>query len=364
MKNKKGLIVNICIIVLGVIILFFAYNDDFLYKKEIMKITSVKEKLINEKQGFGSFSEKYYEQSIQGIVLNGKYKGMKVNATNERSTSNVYDETYHSGDKVFITFNNVKNKNVSIINYKRDFYIVIILLVFIYALYFIGKKQGMLAIVALAANIVVYAIVINLYTSKRMNLLLLSSIATVIFTIISLLLAIGRNKKAFVTILSTLISTFVTLGIGILVMTLTHESGVRIEQIDFLLTPYKEVFITELLLGGLGAIMDIAITIASTVNELVEKNKKIDNKILFSSCREIGKDTMGTMLNVLLFTYIGCSIPKFVLYYRNGFTISTILHNYLSIDIVRSLVAGIGIVLTIPITSIIAIHILKGGKSK
>ena len=107
MKNKKGLIVNICIIILGVIILFLAYNDDFLYKKEIMKITSVKEKLINEKQGFGSFSEKYYEQSIQGIVLNGKYKGMKVNATNERSTSNVYDETYHKGDKVFITFNNV-----------------------------------------------------------------------------------------------------------------------------------------------------------------------------------------------------------------------------------------------------------------
>ena len=73
---------------------------------------------------------------------------------------------------------------------------------------------------------------------------------------------------------------------------------------------------------------------------------------------------MGTMLNVLLFTYIGCSIPKFILYYRNGFTISTILHNYLSIDIVRSLVAGIGIVLTIPITSIIAVHMLKGGKAK
>ena len=364
MKNKKKIIINIILFILGILILFFAYNDDFLYKKEIMKITSVKEKLIDEKQGYGNFSEKYYEQNIQGIILNGKHKGMKVNTINERSTSNVYDENYHKNDKVFITFNNVKNKNVNIVNYKRDFYIVIILLVFIYALYFIGKKQGILAIIALIANIFVYSIVINLYITKRMNLIILSSIATIIFTVISLLLAIGRNKKALVTIISTLLSTLLTISIGVLVMNLTHESGVRIEQIDFLLTPYKEVFITELLLGGLGAIMDIAITIASTVNELVEKNKKVENKVLFLSCREIGKDTMGTMLNVLLFTYIGCSIPKFILYYRNGFTISTILHSYLSIDIVRSLVAGIGIVLTIPVTSIIAVHILKGGKSK
>ena len=364
MKNKKGLIFNICFILLGILILVFAYNDEFLYKKEIMKITKVEEKMVGEKQGYGSFTEKYYEQKITGIVLNGKHKGMKVNTTNERSMSNVYDENYHKNDKVFITFNSVKNKNVNIINYKRDFYVVIIIMVFVYALYFIGKKQGMLAIIALIANMIVYSIVIKLYITKRMNLILLTSIATIIFTVVSLLLAIGRNKKALVTIISTLLSTLLTISIGVLVMNLTHEKGVRIEQIDFLLTPYKEVFITELLLGGLGAIMDIAITIASTVNELVEKNKKVENKVLFLSCREIGKDTMGTMLNVLLFTYIGCSIPKFILYYRNGFTISTILHSYLSIDIVRSLVAGIGIVLAIPVTSIIAVHILKGGKSK
>lgn len=364
MKNKKELRTTIILILVGILILFLAYNNEFMYKKPIMKITSVNETLIGEKQGNGNYTENYYAQDIEGIILNGEHKGLIVNAQNERSTSNVYDENYHKNDRVFVTINNLKNNSVHITNYKRDFYVVVILLVFIYALYFIGKKQGMLAIIALVVNIIVYSIAINLFTSKKMGLILLSCISTVIFTIVSLLLAIGKNKKALVTILSTLASVALTLIIGVVVMNLTHEKGVRIEQIDFLLTPYKEVFITELLLGGLGAIMDIAITIASTVNELVEKNRKIENKVLFSSCREIGKDTMGTMLNVLLFTYIGCSIPKFILYYRNGFTISTILHNYLSIDIVRSLVAGIGIVLAIPVTSIIAVHMLKGGKIK
>lgn len=358
---KKNIIINLCLVLLGILIIIFIDNDSFLYKKNIMKITKVEESVTNEVAGnIESISEKYYEQKITGIVLNGKYKGQKVNAINERSTSLVYDENYKVNDKVFISIDNSEKKLVSIINYKRDVYVASIFVIFVLALYFIGKKQGMFAILALIINILIYCYTVILYTSKGINLITISAISTVIFTIISLLLAIGFNKKSFVTIISTLVTILITILIAVLVMYLTKEKGLRIEQISFLITPYKEAFISELLLGGLGAIMDIAITIASTVNELIEKNSKIENKKLFLSCREIGKDTMGTMLNVLLFTYICSSIPKFILYYRNGFSITEIMHNYLSIDIVRSLVAGIGIVLCIPITSLIAIKILKG----
>lgn len=358
----KNVLKNLILILIGVLIIVFVNNNEFLYKTPVMEITKVGEKLESEKQGYGYITEKYYEQSITGVILNGEHKDLKVKTVNERSTSNVYDENYKKGDKVFVSINNLKNKNVSIINYKRDVYVVIILLIFIYALYFIGKKQGILSIVALVVNIIVYCFAINLYTTKRINLILLSAICTVIFAIVSLIVSIGKNRKSFVTILSTLISVLITMLIGVIVMILTNEKGVRVEQIDFLLTPYKEVFITELLLGGLGAIMDITITISSTVNELVEKNNKISDKKLYESCREIGKDTMGTMLNVLLFTYICCEISKFTVYYRNGFSAITIMKDYLSIDIVRSLVAGIGIVLAIPITSYISIKLLKGVK--
>lgn len=361
MRNKTVL-KNLFLLSIGILIIVFVLHDEFLYKDPIMKITKIEEKLIGEKNGVDYITEKYYEQNITGVILNGKHKGLEVNTTNERSTSNVYDENYHIKDKVFISINNLKSKNVSIINYKRDIYVVIIFLVFIYALYFIGKKQGMCALIALITNIIIYCFAINLYTTKKINLILLSAICTIIFTVISLLLAIGKNKKALVTIISTLISVFFTLLIGFGVMILTQEKGVRFEQIDFLLTPYKEVFITELLLGGLGAIMDISITISSTVNELIEKNHSISNKKLYESCKEIGKDTMGTMLNVLLFTYICCEIPKFILYFRNGFNAITIMNDYLTVDIVRSLVAGIGIVLAIPITSFISILLLNGRK--
>ncbi len=360
--NIKNLIINSIIILFGILIILFANYDSFLYKSNIMKITKIEEKKTMENQGVGYITESYYEQNITGVILNGKNKGLVVSAINERSTSNVYDEHYHEKDKVFVEITSSKNKTVNITNYKRDTYLVAIIVIFALALYFIGKMQGLFSLFALVINIIVYCMALHLFTTRGVNLLLLTSICTVLFSIISLLLSVGVNKKSFVTILSTLITTIITIAIGVLVMYLTKEKGVRIEQIDFLLTPYKQVFISELLLGGLGAIMDIAITISSTVNELIEKNNKISNKTLFLSCREIGKDTMGTMLNVLLFTYICASIPKFVLYYRNGFTASMIMKNYLSIDIVRSLVAGIGIVLAIPITSFISIKLLKGAK--
>lgn len=359
--KKKNIFKITLTIIISFAIIIFTYFDSFLYKESIMQITKVSESFKNEEVN-NIYKEKYYTQEITGIILNGKDKGKKVYAINERSTSNVYDENYKKGDKVFVSVLNNKNSTVSIENYKRDVYVVSIIIIFVDSLIAIGSFQGLLAIIALIVNMIVYAFAIHLYVSKKINLMFLSCICTVLFSIISMLLAIGLNKKALSTIISTVVSTFITVLIAYLVMSLTHEKGVRIEQIDFLLTPYKEVFISELLLGGLGAIMDIAITISSTVNELVEKNKNISNKTLFLSCKEIGKDTMGTMLNVLLFTYICASMPKFILYYRNNFSAIYIMKNYLSIDIVRSLVAGIGIALSIPITSFIAIKILKGGR--
>lgn len=362
MKYKKHLI-NLILIFTALLILVFTYNNAFLYKTPVMKITDIKETFIAENTGYGYLKENYYHQEITGVILNGTNKGLKVTSTNERSSSLVYDEKYKVGEQVFVNISNIKEKTVTITNYKRDVYVVMILLIFVLALYFIGKKQGICSLLALGINIFIYCFCIHLYTSLGISLFFLSIICTILFTIISLFLSVGRNKKALATVLSTLISVAITIIIGLFVMYTTKESGVRIEQIDFLITPYKAVFVSELLLGGLGAIMDIAITICSTVNELLEKNNKISTKKLYASCREIGKDTMGTMLNVLLFTYICTEIPKFVLYYRNGFSASIIMKNYLSIDIVRSLVAGIGIVLAIPITSFIAISMFKGRKS-
>ena len=105
--------------------------------------------------------------------------------------------------------------------------------------------------------------------------------------------------------------------------------------------------------------MDVAITISSSISELISKNPKITNKQLRKSAKEIGKDIMSTMSNVLFFTYICSGLPIFILAIRNGFSFYNYLTTNISLEISRFLVGSIGIILTIPITTYLSIKIYK-----
>ena len=108
--------------------------------------------------------------------------------------------------------------------------------------------------------------------------------------------------------------------------------------------------------------MDVAITMSSSIAELIEKNKKIKIKNLKASAKEIGKDIMSTMTNVLFFTYLCAGLPIFVLKIRNGFSMYNYITSNLSLELTRFLTGSIGIIMTIPISSYIAIKTFKKGE--
>jgi uncharacterized membrane protein len=104
-----------------------------------------------------------------------------------------------------------------------------------------------------------------------------------------------------------------------------------------------------LFIGSLGAVMDVAITMSSSIFGLYEKDHNISVKALKTSGMEIGKDIMGTMTNILFFVYISGSIPMLILYLKNNSPLIFTLSMNLSLEMARALAGGIGIVMTIPI---------------
>jgi uncharacterized membrane protein len=164
-----------------------------------------------------------------------------------------------------------------------------------------------------------------------------------------LLLVNGFNEKTYAAIVATLLGTFISLLITYLVMWLTDEKGLRYEEMQFLTRPYKEVFMAGLFIGSLGAVMDVAITMSSSIFGLYEKDNNIPVKALKTSGMEIGKDIMGTMTNILFFAYISGSIPMLILYFKNNSPMFFTLSMNLSLELTRALAGGIGIVITIPI---------------
>ena len=148
----------------------------------------------------------------------------------------------------------------------------------------------------------------------------------ILFTVVSLLLVNGLNEKTYAAIIATLLGTFISLLITYLALLVTGENGLRYEELQFITRPYKTVFMAGLFIGSLGAVMDVAITMSSSIFGLYEKDNNISVKALIKSGMEIGKDIMGTMTNILFFAYVSGSIPTLILYFKNaspfGYTLS------------------------------------------
>ena len=348
--NRKWLkILFLCII--SFFILLFVFHDDFLYHDTIMKITDIQ--LIQEDTSMNSIGiqEKYRSLKITGILLNTKDKGKRKSVTYEESFSSVITDMYHVGDKVFIENNGIKGL-------KRDFYVCLMVLTFIITLYIVGEKKGLLSIVSVIINSIIFYVGLLLYF-KGINLLLLCFFESILFSVISILIAGGYNKKTIAAILSTVLTSFFVLILLLIVVKMTNYSGINFNELSYLTVPIEHIVIPELFIGILGASMDVAITISSSVSELIEKDPKITSEALYKSSKEIGKDIMSTMSNVLFFTYICAGIPIFILALRNGFSFYNYLSTNFSLEISRFLVGSIGIVLTIPVTTFVAIKLFK-----
>ena len=131
----------------------------------------------------------------------------------------------------------------------------------------------------MAVNAVLLSFALDVYVNNPdISLLLICGISIILFTVISLLLVNGFNEKTYAAIVATLLGTFISLFITYLVMWITSENGLRYEEMQFLTRPYQMVFMAGLFVGSLGAVMDVAITMSSSIFGLYEKNNNISSK--------------------------------------------------------------------------------------
>lgn len=339
------------LIILAILTLIFIYNDDFIYKTEILKIEKIT--TADTSLSFNSLGleEKYYDRVFEGVITNGKNKGKSRKFHYEETYSSVVTDKYKVGDKVFIVNDGVEGL-------KRDFYVAFLIFIFVILIIVVGEVQGILSIASVILNMIVFYIGLSLYF-RGINILFLCIVEVIVFSILSLFIAGGINKKTISAIISVIVSIGILL-IGILVIAkTTNYSGINFNELNFLTVPPEDIIIPELLIGTLGAVMDVAITISAAISELIEKDAKISILNLKKSSKQIGKDIMSTMSNVLFFTYLCSGLPIFVLAIRNGFSVYNYVVTNFSLELTRFLVGSIGIVITIPITTYICIRVFR-----
>ena len=116
-----------------------------------------------------------------------------------------------------------------------------------------------------------------------------------------------------------------------------------------------------IILGALGVLDDVIVSQVSVVQQLLLANKKFELEELYQRALEVGKDHVASLVNTLVLAYAGANLPLFLLFYLNR-TVPywvTINDQLIAEEIVRTLVGSIGLILAVPLTSLIAAFVFK-----
>lgn len=340
---------TICCLIFIILIIFTLVNDKF-YRIPLAQVTDVKEVHTKHITDDHHNHDTKHTQRLTLKMLNGKYEGHTATLHNTYAESQADSEKFSTHNKVLLHVG--KNlKDMYIIEKKRDTLVVTLTGIFILTVLWAGKRIGIHSILSLVVNSIAVLAAIAIHNAyPSINLFGLMSVAVILGTIVTLLLVIGWNPRTGITIVSTLLGTFICVGLMQLIISLTGGNGLKFETMGFLTLPPTEVFLASVMIGSLGAVMDVAITISSGMAEILRRKPDISLTRWALAGRHIGQDIMGTMTNILLFSYLSGALPMFLIYLTNENTITYSVSMNWSLEISRAITGGIGIVLTIPIT--------------
>ncbi|NLC04051.1 MAG: YibE/F family protein [Tissierellia bacterium] len=312
-------------------------------------------------------------QNVKLKIISGKYKGEVRDIENHLSDNVVYNIIVEEGDKVVVMIEEYGDDfDVFIADYSRTDYMLYLTIFFILLMLVIGKTKGLKVIISLSLTIGSIFYILLPQLLKGADPIPISIGIAIGVTVITIFLVSGINSKSAAAIIGTSIGVVIAglisyyVGLKINLTGLSAEEATMLMYIPQEITfDFKNLLFSGIILGALGAIMDVGMSIASAIDEIHNANNSLTSKELFSSGMNVGKDVMGTMTNTLILAYTGYSNPLLLLFTAYETSLVKVLNlDIIATEIIRSLSGSIGLVLTIPITAFIASVLIKREKHK
>lgn len=357
----------ITIVVIGLVV--GNIDDDKLQSEEknIGYYKGIVEKVISDNTQEDAATEgiRRGSQTIQVKVMNGPYKGQTATIENYLSAQfNVYAK---AGTRIMLRATVYEDgPNFSVYNYDRSNLLWGVIGLFMILLCVIGGKKGISALLSLVITLLVVIKVLLPLLLKGFPTLT-TTIGVIAFTtIVSFILIDGINRKTCSATAGTILGVILAGGLAHLVGTLGHIGGYQMQEAESLYLIAGSnggVQITNLLTAGiliasLGAVMDVAMSIASSIHEIHQVNPTLTSFQLFRSGMNIGKDAMGTMANTLILAFTGASLNLMLMIYSYGIPYAQLINtDSIAIEVIRGIAGSIGIVLTVPIVALISSRI-------
>ena len=303
-------------------------------------------------------------QEVIVEITSGKFKGKQYQTTNYLST--LFNIDAQDGTRVIVRLD-PKGEGYSafIYSYDRSMIILFMFIFFAAALLYIGRGKGATALISLLVTLCSIVGILFPLIEYGFPIILVTVLIVFYNIVFTFVMIDGINTKTVSAALGTLSGVLVASLFAVIAGYFSHISGFQTNEAEELLLigtdhgmKIKGLFTAGILIAALGAVMDVAMSIASSVHELHSVNDKLNAVELFRSGMNIGRDAMGTMANTLILAFAGSSFTLLLLiyYYDISFT-QLISTDLVAREVIQGLAGSIGIVLTVPIVAFLSAKI-------
>ncbi len=374
-KYKKDIIVLSVTVILGILIILsskFIFTNGFLldklsagveyYEGEVVNV--IKENLQDDKY-IKDIELGYQQVSVK--ILDGPYVENEYEITN--NVSRLYNTVVKKGDKVIVAMYFMDNQlnDVAISSFKRTTSLYVMVILFLLVILLVGGFKGLKSIISLLFTMVCVIFLMIPLMLRGVSPIISAIIIAIISTTITLGLVSGANKKSLSAIIGTLIGVLIAGILAYIFGESTNLSGVNLSEVESIMyiaettnLKIKGIMFAGILISALGAVMDVAMSISSSIFEISSIDKSMSIKELFKSGMNIGRDIIGTMSNTLILAFAGGAINVLILLYSSNMTANRLLNlDILGTELIQGLAGTIGIILTVPATAIISAYLCK-----
>lgn len=305
-------------------------------------------------------------QELEVEILTGEHKG-EVRTVNNY-LSKYYNVLAGEGMEIIVNIDSAgaEHTKVSVFNYNRIPVLYGLILLFFAVLWGIGGKKGILAVFGLVITFICMLFLFIPMIYRGYSPVWAAVLLVILSTCSTLLLLNGLGAKTFSAILGTTIGVVIAGTVANVAGSLAHISGLNTEEAESLLLissktgmHVPELLFAGILIASLGAVMDISISVASTIQEVFCSNNKLRPNQLFMSGLNVGRDMMGTMSNTLILAFTGTSLNAILLIYTYNVPYYQLMNmNFIGIQIIQGLSGSLAVILTVPVVAFIASRLI------
>ena len=310
------------------------------------------------------------DQELEIQILSGDHKDEIMTVTNYMSA--LFNVDVQQGDRIIVRIMTDENGSyyASVFNYDRGIVLGGFLLIFFILLAALGGKKGLGALAGLLLTLGCIWFILIPCLLRGVPAIPVTIAVSAVSAAAGLIFLNGYSKKTFCAVCGCVGGVLVSGIAAAVVGTLSPMNGFNMQEAENLILygadqglKVSGLLVCGVLISALGAVMDVALGIASSVWEMKEQNPDASVGSLFRSGMQIGKDAMGTMANTLILAFAGSSLNMLILVQTYNIPFLQLINtDSIALEVVQSVAGSIGILLTVPLVAFISARLMARRK--